>query len=234
MEKDMKLSYMKIGTREFHLSVGDKFFTNGHCFSYTPISEDNRKLLPYGTWHRRDSIEITKKYKDAILANKFSNIEIIKKEDRYVTYRITEVEEVILPKNDFGELWYIGIGIKSNGLSHDNRKTLFNYETSKIKNRTDKQIKLETDLNYRSVYNTEETLDIVFGKGFYSTDRLKGNDEFGVFIEVTENDTEEKFEKIEKFKDLLYQTLKTKLTNELNKAKSNLEKLDILSKESGF
>lgn len=227
-----KLSYMKIGKKEFFLEVGDEFFTNGFCFTYMPKGNKNQRNCHKSTdrWHFSKTIEISKVYKEAILTGKCTNLELI--EDGKLgnkTWKVTSIDEVKIEKTDLGELWYIGIGIRGEG-----RKELFNMGTSKIKERTEKQIVLETDLRYVRKWNTSWLDSIIVERGHWGTDRLVHGDSFGVFIEVKPDDEADKFEKIEEYKTKLHDLMQGKLESEIFNAQKLLKDFSDLAEKAGF
>jgi recombinational DNA repair protein RecR len=234
------LSYMKIGRKEFHLEVEDTFFTNGTCFIYQPRGEKNRNTCGQcsDNYRHTTTIEISKKYKEVILAGQCDNLILVLEKgspstnDHYCTWKVTRVDEVKIEKTSLCELYYIGIGL--NYPFPDNGRELFNIKVAKIKERTVKQITLEKDLNYRSKYNTAEYLDKIMNSRSWGTNRLSYGDDFGVFVEVNESSDEKKFEKIESFKDELYKALKLKLDLELTSAQNNLEILNQLAINAGY
>ena len=228
-----KLSYMKIGKKEFHLVVGDEFFTNGHVFSYIPSTPENIGKCGKSTdrWRPTTTISVPKIYKEAILLKQCENLEIIKQEGEYIHWKVASVDNVVIEKTSPGELWYIGIKIRETLKD----KELFTTHISTIKERTKKMIVLEKDLNYRSSYNVDEYIDkILWKSGPYGTDRLAMGDDFAVFIEVPTDSDAEKMEKIDQWKDKLHQAMKQKLENELSHAQNNLSTFEKLSQENGY
>ncbi len=235
------LSYMKIGKKEFYLAVGDRFFTNGACFTYIPATKENIVKCSKHTDSYRTSttIEIPKKYREAILAGECSNIVRLNTGKKYysdecVDYKVLHIDEVKIEKDSLGELWYIGIGIKPESTLRP-KDELFTFHKAEIKDRTPKQILLKSDLHYCGKWNTEEWLDRMFEKsGPYRSDRLAHGDDFGVFIEVPPNVDETKFTKIEEWKDKLHTALKQKLDSELLHAQNNLAEFNRLAIRTGY
>jgi len=236
------LSYMKIGKKEFYLAVGDRFFTNGSCFIYQPsTSESIRKCGKYNDSYRStQTIEVPKKYREAILAGECLNVVRFISGQKYhsdecVDYKVLYVDEVKIEKDSLGELWYIGIGIKSESfLSNGSKDELFTFHKEEIKDRTSKQILLKKDLHYCGKWNTEEWLSSVISKASYGSSRLAHGDDFGVFIEVPPNVDETKFTKIEEWKDKLHSALKKKLDSELLHAQNNLAEFNRLATKTGY
>lgn len=219
------LSYIKIGQKEFYLKVGDKFTSNmeGNIYYY-PSTIENQVKLPFRNWSRDKYINLPKRLHREFLAAK--NIEETyfkdghKPEFRYIEWKVTSVEDLVIDKPDWGDLYYVGI--KNFDKAKDD---LFTIEKAKIEKIQNKQLILSGDgLCYRKKILKSEIGKVVSRCNFHNN-ICKYEDMYCVICY---------FEDFDVFRDKLQMVASKAIESQLKKMAEDFNKLNGKFSEEGF